>query len=480
MKNHILPLLLAALLCAAALPSCGEDTTDESVHSSNIEQGGNEDTSSVETTDPTRVPPAFTDTFDGQEYVILNGYYNEGKYVSTDIYPEETTGDALNDAMYLRCVNTEEKLDCTITVNEGTLSQIKSNIAAGDDFAHMTFVDLTNIMSLVVQNYCIDLYDMPAIDLTKAWWDHNAEDKLSFDGHLFYTFNDTIFTQMDNARAVYFNKGLAEDLQLGDLYALVKDGGWTIDEMQRMGTLAVSDLNGDGKTTVADDRVGTIMWGVVGIGELLLTGCESEIMMQGDDGIPYFYCFTERFTDVYEKVFQFIKTDDNYKDGTVEQFMSEHSLFFGGTLASTAAMREMDTDFGILPSPKYTADQESYWNVSPNAHALLVPVTVGDQTFAGTVMEEMAYYSNIELLPAYFDTMLKGKSARDEESAAMLDLIHDSISYVIKIVGTKFSDALYNEMKKGNESISSFLASNKTAQETALQEVLDSFNEMNP
>ncbi len=91
----------------------------------------------------------------------------------------------------------------------------------------------------------------------------------------------------------------------------------------------------------------------------------------------------------------------------------------------------------------------------------------------------MAYYSSVELLPAYFDTMLKGKSARDEESAAMLDLIHDSISYVIKIVGTKFSDALYAEMGKGNESIASFLASNKVAQETALQEVLDGFNKLN-
>lgn len=198
--------------------------------------------------------------------------------------------------------------------------------------------------------------------------------------------------------------------------------------------------------------------------------------MQGDDGIPYFYCFTDRFTDVYETVLKFVKADDNYKDGGVEPFMSGNSLFYGGTLASTAAMREMDTDFGILPSPKYTADQESYWNVSPNAHALLVPVTIGDQQFAGTVMEELAYYSNVHMLSAYFDTMLKGKSARDEESAEMLDLIHDSISYVIKIVGTKFSDALYAEMGKGNESIASFLASNKEAQETALADVLATFN----
>lgn len=60
MKKHILPLLLAALLCASVLPSCGESDTKET-HSSNGEQVGTEDTAPVETTDPTRVPPAFTD-----------------------------------------------------------------------------------------------------------------------------------------------------------------------------------------------------------------------------------------------------------------------------------------------------------------------------------------------------------------------------------------------------------------------------------
>lgn len=40
MKNRIFPLLLAALLCASVLPSCGEDTTNDNVQSSNVEQGG--------------------------------------------------------------------------------------------------------------------------------------------------------------------------------------------------------------------------------------------------------------------------------------------------------------------------------------------------------------------------------------------------------------------------------------------------------
>ena len=64
-------------------------------------------------------------------------------------------------------------------------------------------------------------------------------------------------------------------------------------------------------------------------------------------------------------------------------------------------------------------------------------------------MEEMAYQSHITVLPAYYDNMLKGKVARDEDSLEMLDLIHNSVSYVIKIIGVEFQRRdLYRDGKR--------------------------------
>ena len=71
--------------------------------------------------------------------------------------------------------------------------------------------------------------------------------------------------------------------------------------------------------------------------------------------------------------------------------------------------------------------------------------------------------------------MLKGKSARDNESEEMLDLIKASVSYVIKITGTKFSDSLYTQMGKNNYDIGSFVEKNREKNETALADVIAEF-----
>ena len=90
-------------------------------------------------------------------------------------------------------------------------------------------------------------------------------------------------------------------------------------------------------------------------------------------------------------------------------------------------------------------------------------------------MEELAYQSHITLLPAYYENVLKGKATRDDESIEMLDLIHNSVSYVIKIIGTKFSDAIYAEMQKKNYNLSSMLEKWRSQVETQLSDVLAQF-----
>lgn len=461
-------------ICAAfttSLISCGD--SNEPVTTNN--NSGGETVSSAETADPTTIPPEATDKYAGRTYRIFNGFGLETKYIEPNIYPEEMTGDVYSDSLYQRCMDTEDRLGITIEVMDGTLSQIKTSVAAADDFADLTFADLSNVMSLVLENYCIDFYEIPNISLDKVWWDQNAEEKLSFEGKLFYTFNDSITTQTDNCRTIYFNKEMATDLQLPNLYDMVRNGTWTFDKLEEYALMAVSDLNGDTRFD-GNDRYGIVNWGVTGLGEALLTGADCEIVMQGDDGVPYFNCFTERFNTVYTRILDIMNNGNLFYVGNaVNMLKSGQALFIVDSLGSAPNLRDTDVDFGILPIPKYDEEQESYWNVSPNPHAMLVPVTCSDLDFAGAVMEEMAYQSHITVLPAYYDNMLKGKVARDEDSLEMLDLIHNSVSYVIKIIGVEFSDAIYTEMANDNYDLSSMLASWQESVETQLDEVLSQF-----
>ncbi len=281
---------------------------------------------------------------------------------------------------------------------------------------------------------------------------------------------------MDNARAFFFNKQMIEDFDLENPYELVRSGKWTFESLWTLGRAVIADLDGDGKYTEAD-RFGLLGGAVLGMGEVLLTGADAEIIKQGENYTPYFYCLEERFETVYTDILDILTKDNLFFCGGTDLFMDGHGLFQYATLAATKSMRDMETDFGIIPVPKYDEAQEKYWQVSPNAHALYIPVTVSDLEFTGAVMEELAYQSGKYLIPAYYEVLLKGKTTRDEESLEMLDIIHDGISYVIKIIGTQFSDQLYRQMELKKYDIASFIAKNEEKITTKLRQTLEEFSE---
>ena len=95
--------------------------------------------------------------------------------------------------------------------------------------------------------------------------------------------------------------------------------------------------------------------------------------------------------------------------------------------------REMENDFGILPYPKLTVSQENYYTtISPfNSQFICVPLVVDNINMIGAVTEALAYFGERDIKPALYEVTLKGKSARDQESQAMLDIIFQNIVYDI-------------------------------------------------
>jgi hypothetical protein len=159
-------------------------------------------------------------------------------------------------------------------------------------------------------------------------------------------------------------------------------------------------------------------------------------------------------------------------------FINGQTLFVVDTLLMASKSRQEDINFGILPVAKYDESQEKYWHVSPNPHAMMVPITTSDLTRTGVLLEALSYYSSTyysdhALIPAYYELALKAKSATDVESAEMLTLIHDHISYVIKIVGTDFSDAIYSLFSTGNRNIASLLKNRENAMKKKLAETIE-------
>jgi hypothetical protein len=107
-------------------------------------------------------------------------------------------------------------------------------------------------------------------------------------------------------------------------------------------------------------------------------------------------------------------------------------------MVNIVPLRSMPTDFGVLPIPKKNAAQD-YYSCDVNSWTglgITVPTTVVDMESIGIFLEAYAAESYKRVKPAYYDVLLSGKVARDEESLEMLDIIFGNRTYDIGAIGT--------------------------------------------
>lgn len=106
------------------------------------------------------------------------------------------------------------------------------------------------------------------------------------------------------------------------------------------------------------------------------------------------------------------------------------------TFTPSMTLRDMNTDFGILPMPKKDVSQEAYHSYmhAGNSTTTAIPITNGDFDRIGRIIEDMAYQSSRTVRPAYYEVTLKGKVARDDSTAHMLDIIYSDINLDLAIL----------------------------------------------
>ncbi len=102
-------------------------------------------------------------------------------------------------------------------------------------------------------------------------------------------------------------------------------------------------------------------------------------------------------------------------------------------VAEFRSYTEMTADFGLLPIPKLEEAQKNYHcTVKMNVtESIAIPKLSSDKVRTSAIVEALSEESHYTLLLAFYDTSLKNKKTRDDDSQDMLDLIFDSKYYDI-------------------------------------------------
>ena len=118
-----------------------------------------------------------------------------------------------------------------------------------------------------------------------------------------------------------------------------------------------------------------------------------------------------------------------YNNETIMTTMiNDQTIFTTWMLTGVNYLRDMQSDFGIIPMPKLDENQAEYKTyVHDGTTVFCIPTTTPDADMSAAVLEAMCAETYRTVTPAYFETVLKDKYARDSETSQMLDIIAASV-----------------------------------------------------
>ncbi len=446
-KIRIYSLILAGLLalptfaaCANEQPSVGEssetvaDTVTDTAISTEIS------TETLPETDPVQdALDALENKVDwgGKDFGML--YANDIGGYTEEVEAEKTKGTVINDAVFQRNILFEEtgKLNFVlIPVANGMITtKLNAEVQSGTGDFHLVTQTTSGTASLATAGL---LYDYLSLDIDyddKLWWDQGTLD-FALAGKVFFMNGPFNIVDDDVTFIMMFNKQLREDYHVPNLYDTVKKNEWTLDYFNSI-ISTLSKENGDGRW---DEQDTYGFAGTVAIGQSFFYGADlqyiknnrnmeaPELMLTGSK--------MERALDVLamsRKITQenhssYIGADATLANATTI-FVEGRSLFYSEAASYLRALNSgMKTEYGVLPIPKFTTDQEHYttWSHSIGS-TLSIPTSIGKQDLEqfANVLELYAVLSQQYVRPAYYDNMLTVRNVRDAESAEMMDLIFD-------------------------------------------------------
>ncbi|MGM9653074.1 MAG: hypothetical protein ACI3XP_05500 [Eubacteriales bacterium] len=468
--------ILAALMLTGTLGACASEKKPSEDSSGAAVTGAPNSTADTEPEISDNLPE---ENYEGYKFrMFIRPDYGG------DFWCEEETGETLNDAVYARNRAVSERFNVEMV---GILSANNSGtdclptIQAGDDAYDMIAPHGRNAFEMVLQNVMLDWDYLTRIDLTREWWDQDARENFTVAGKLFTMIGDISYLNLGYSFAMVFNKNLFDDNNIPYPYDDVRAGKWTWDQWEEIIRDADRDLNSDGMITAADDQLGYLTHEWYGCVEFMYPA-GIRVVTNDENGIPQLSFMSEKTVEVFDRYFSHIKKGSNVVTAA-DMFaaFSEGRVFtIDCTVAGTSNLREMEDEFGIVPWPKYSEEDEYAACINAAASLICVPVTIQDAERTSTIIEGMASESYKNLIPVYYDVVLQTKQARDKDSSEMLDIIRGSrvfdFGYYNSSIGSVASMGVTLYNASGNAgALSSFYKKAEASSAKKLNDIVEKF-----
>lgn len=481
MKRMIIVLLVIGMI-GACFTSCG-----------NANQGSEESNVSSEFNTEHETDPVMERLeevkekadWKGQDFGIL--YVNNIAGYTEEFEAVANTNDAsgsgvINDAVYERNKLFEEYCHLNMVLipksNSAINGQLLNEIKTMTGDFHLVMQTAADTATAATSGYLFDYLKLD-IDYEQEWWDQGMLD-FSLKGHIYLMNGPFNIVDDDVTYVMMFNKKLQTEHHIENLYETVQNKQWTLSYFNSL----VSDFSSDNGDGVWDDKdtYGFTSPSTVGVSFFYGAGLrmvdnsrtmETPKLMLDDKMEIALNVLDISRAVIHDNNSSYV-TGSGQESTSAEIFTSGRALFYSEVASYLRSMTaNMEDDYGVLPIPKYSEEQEKYctWSNSIGS-TLSIPSTVAKQdveNFA-VVLEVFVLLSQKYVRPAYYDVVLLTRNVDDVESSEILDMIFQNRTYDMALyyslgLSNVFSNAV---MSRGSDFSSQYAAANKSFDRTII------------
>ena len=485
MNNPIKKTLLILVSLVLTLTSCasdqasGEDSAPASTPALPEETVPEEDTEeeAVYVSDDLPSPD-----YDGYDFRILSCYFYD-KELATYITFDEITGNPVDDVLYASRDYIQNRFNIGVRWIEtgdpaAGRDAVYKAVTAGDDSFDIHIGHDTNTFGLGKDGYLYNLMAVEQFNFDKPWWPKNTVKSLRVGDKMYAASSYLSYCGLHWTRVITFNKDWADDLGYNSLYDEVREGKWTLDRLHELTEGVSVDLDGNGKINAHDKAgftSGSQTW------YCMQEAVDISAYRHDADGIPYLDVDIDRISKYVDVMRLLIKGGDYVASGDfgIDQFKNDTALFAYTQVGDAYdTYRISEIRYGFLPTPKLDELQKDYINCCTDV-PWCIPKNVTDSQLdiIGTVVEAMSCYNYNNVLPAYYETAIKARTADAPDDTEMLTIISDtrtiSFSYTYQLTYNNILNDLGN-----NGEVASYIKKNEKAAVKTLEKMIEKYEKM--
>lgn len=431
--KKVLILLLVLLMLVPAVAACKKNTPDATDGGSDVAGGSETET------DKYAVGDNIGDIDLGARAIKIaqpggNDYLYEVKV-------ERLTGDVVSDAIFKRNAAVEKRLNCKIDnvvmnnaygINEALEKDAMNGIDPG-------FELILGTSYIVTQPYTkgvyVDLNKVDNLDLSKPYWSQLINETCSIGGVQYLATGAVATTYYQYTHVNVLNERMLAETteEVPDVVAVVKDGKWTIEYQTQLIKKYYVDYGDPGRSE--DDIHGYVTDTSMEVDAYLSSGV-IQILKKGEDGYYTYQFDNVRAQEVLDDLALLYGDDATYCsndwDIKLGRFAEGEALMCGLVLKNleSKSVKDMKDSYVILPTAKWSEDQDHYSGVTDTFSLMgMVATVTGDEVGeVGAFMEVLASESYSTVTKTYFETVLRQRYSENNDRWEILKMITDNVT----------------------------------------------------